>query len=210
LHVTDRKRAIKFMIDTQKRPSISSISTGKNLKQWYWLKTELVAYCKVAGVNYSGGKFEILKRIAEMLDNKYSPSMKLKKVKSTFNWHTESLSLTTKITDSYRNGSNVRSFFVKYCGEKFHFSISFMKWMKENNGKKLKDAVKEWKRLDELSKDKNFKSAIPSHNQYNQYIRDFFADNPSKTLKEARHFWKMKRELPLGRHKYEKSDLKLI
>jgi hypothetical protein len=57
--------------------------------------------------------------------------------------------------------------------------------------------------------DKSFKSVIPAHNQYNQYIRDFFADNPGKTLKDARHYWKLKRQLPVQRHRYERSDLKL-
>lgn len=39
----------------------------------------------------------------------------------------------------------------------------------------------------------NFKSEIPDGNQYNKYIWDFFADNPNMTIKEARHFWKLKK-----------------
>jgi hypothetical protein len=84
-----------------------------------------------------------------------------------------------------------------------------MDYMRNNCGKTLQDAVNEWKRLNELSRDKNFKSEIPPGNQYNQYIRDYFADNPGGTLKEARHLWKLKRSLPLGRHIYEKSDVEL-
>ena len=84
-----------------------------------------------------------------------------------------------------------------------------MNWMKENIGLKLKDAILEWTRLEKLSRDDNFKSEIPKGNQYNQYIRDFFADNPNKTIKEARHFWMLKRDLPLGKHIYERSDLNL-
>jgi Domain of unknown function (DUF6434)/SAP domain-containing new25 len=193
-----------------KRPPISSINTGKELKRWYWLKEELVAYSRKIGINYSGGKFEILDRMADVLDNKASIAKKSKGITSSFDWSKETLSLQSKITDSYRNGPNVRKIFIVHCGEKFHFSIPFMKWMKDNVGKTLKDAVKEWKRLDKLSKDKNFKSTIPAHNQYNQYIRDFFLDNPDKTIKEARLCWKKKRQLPLERHRYEPSDLKLI
>ena len=69
--------------------------------------------------------------------------------------------------------------------------------------------INEWQRLNEQSKDKNFKSEIPTGNQYNKYIRDFFADNPNPTIEQARHFWKLKRSLLLGRHIYEMSDLKL-
>jgi hypothetical protein len=194
----------------QKRPPITSIKTGTALKQWYWLKEELVNYCKIKGIRYTGGKFEILDRIADKLDGKKENSKKNIKAKSVFDWHAALLTPDTIITDNYKNSQNVRRFFKKHCGENFHFSIPFMAWMKANVSKKLKDAVKEWKRLHALAKDKKFKSLIPSHNQYNQYIRDFFADNPGKTMLEARHCWKLKRQLPLERHRYERSDLKLM
>jgi hypothetical protein len=192
-----------------KRPSIASIKKGAALKQWYWLKEELVSHCQTKGIPYSGGKFEILNRIADKLDGKTVFSKKKQSNQSTFDWHSTLLTLNTIITNSYKNSQNVRRFFKEHCGDHFHFNIAFMAWMKNNVGKTLKDAVKEWKRLDRLVKDKNFKSFIPSHNQYNQYIRDFFADNPGKTLVQARRCWELKRQLPLGRHKYERSDLKL-
>jgi hypothetical protein len=193
-----------------KRPSIASIKTGTALKQWYWLKEELVNYCKIKGIRYTGGKFEILDRIADNLDGKTEKLKNKKPDQSTFNWHSTPLTPNTIITNSYKNSQNVRRFFKQQCGATFHFNIPFMAWMKANVGKKLKDAVKEWKRLHALAKDKKFKSLIPSHNQYNQYIRDFFADNPGKTMVEARHCWKLKRQLPLERHRYERSDLKLM
>lgn len=42
--------------------------------------------------------------------------------------------------------------------------------------------------------------------EYNTYIRDFFADNSSKTLEDAIRCWKYKKRLP-GHNRYEKSDL---
>ena len=41
---------------------MEDIKTGTELVRWYWLKEELVAYCKLAGINYKGVKFDILKR----------------------------------------------------------------------------------------------------------------------------------------------------
>jgi hypothetical protein len=196
------------------RPDIFTIQTGKELKRWYWLKEELVSYCKVAKLNYGGAKFDILNRVAEKLDGqtaKHATTLKNSKtIISSFNWSKELLTLETKITDSYRNGLHVRKFFVKQCGVGFHFSIPFMKWMKENVGKNLKSAVKEWNRLQVLKKSKDFKTSIPAGNQYNQYLRDFFKDNPEKKISDARLCWKMKRQLPLERHRYERSDLELI
>jgi hypothetical protein len=192
-----------------KRPKILNIKTGDELKKWYWLKSELVALAKTIGISYTGAKFEILDRIATRLDGKNVISISKQSKKSNFNWSKDLLTLDTIITDSYTNGPNTRAFFKSHCGEKFHFSIPFMNWMRENQGKKLKDAVTEWKRLEKLSKNPNFKSEIPAGNQYNKYIRDIFTDNPTMTIEEARYFWKLKRSLPLGRHIYEPSDLKL-
>jgi hypothetical protein len=165
-------------------------------------------------LNYEGAKFDILNRLADKLDGRAAertPSLKNSKNKvSSFNWSKEPLTSKTEITNSYRNGSNVRKFFVEQCGEGFHFSIPFMKWMKENVGRNLKTAVKEWNRLQVLKKNKGFKSLIPAGNQYNQYLRDFFKDNLDKKITDARLCWKMKRQLPLERHRYERSDLELI
>lgn len=194
------------------RPNITDIKTGEELKRWYWLKQELLDYCKLKNLSLAGSKFDILERIANTLDNVKTviskPSIS-KEQKSKFDWHKEVLSPTTVITNSYKNTQNVRRFFLQHCGEKFHFSIPLMDFMKNNCGKTFQDAINEWKRLTELSKGKNFKSNIPEGNQYNKYVRDFFADNPDMTLDQARHYWKLKRSLPLGRHFYEKTDLDL-
>jgi len=191
------------------RPNILEIRTGNELKKWYWLKAELVNFAKIKRVSSAGSKFEILERLAMALDGKDHEIERKDKVISKFNWAKEKLTPDKIITDSYKNGENTRKFFVTHCGQKFAFSIALMMWMKENIGKKLSDAIKEWERLQQLQKDKNFKSDIPNGNQYNQYTRDFFADNPEKTIQEARHFWKLKRKLPVGKHLYERTDLQL-
>ncbi|MDX1959044.1 MAG: DUF6434 domain-containing protein [Leptospiraceae bacterium] len=194
-----------------KRPAINKIKNGDELKGWYWLKQELVDFCKVSKISYVGSKFEILERISTFLEKSVVEINKASSYKQTskFDWSKSKLNLDTIITDSYANGQNVRIFFKKHCGDKFHFSIPFMSFMKNNCGKTLQDAVNEWHRLNEQKKDKNFKSQIPEGNQFNKYIRDFFEDNPNMTIEQARHFWKLKRSLPLRRHVYERSDLKL-
>lgn len=195
-----------------KRPLLTDIESAEEFRKWYWLKEELVAYCKSVGISYVGGKFEIQDRIVHLLEYGHisRPISKPKiAVVSKFDWSKEILSLDTVITDSYKNSQNVRLFFEKQVGHQFHFSIDLMKFMKSNSGKMLKDAVAEWHRLHDLKKDKNYKTEIPSHNQYNQYMRSFLADNPDKTRADAMKYWKLKKALPDGA-KYEKSDLDLI
>lgn len=197
-----------------KPPDILKIKSTADFEQWYWLKEELVAYCQAKGINTTGGKFEIADRIIHFLKTgetspkKNQPS---KKTTFTFDWHSESLTLETPITDTYKNTQNVRRFMVSQVGSKFHFSISLMEWMTANAGKTLKDAVVEYQRTSEQAKDKNFKTTIKPHNQYNKYLRDFFEDNPDKTMTEARRCWKLKRALPghVKRTVYLREDLNL-
>ena len=192
-----------------KRPNALEIQSSDELRKWYWLKTELVMLSKCRGISSAGSKADLMDRLANELDGKKEANMILGKATSKFNWATEELTCNTIITDSYKNGQNTRKFFKIHCGEKFSFSISFMTWMKKNTGKTLQDAVEEWERLQQVQNQESYQSRIPESNQYNQYLRDFFANNPEKTIQEARYYWNLKRQLPLGKHKYEKSDLML-
>jgi hypothetical protein len=196
-----------------KRPDLINIGSGTEFKQWYWLKEELVVMCKELQVSYSGSKADLTNRIADFIDFGLKRKLDSNKVRgkkkvSKFNWARSSLNLKTVITDSYTNGPNTRAFFKIQCGKEFSFTIPFMDWMRENVGRTLEDAVMEWRKQYQERKDPNFKSVIPPSNQYNKYIRDFFDDNPGKSIREARHYWMLKRSLP-GKHIYEKSDFDL-
>jgi hypothetical protein len=83
-----------------------------------------------------------------------------------------------------------------------------MKWMKQNIGKTMRDAIIEWKRIYEMKKDKNYQTNISSQFEYNTYIRDFLADNKEKTIKDAIKYWKLKRNRR-GDNVYTKKDLQL-
>lgn len=50
------------------------------------------------------------------------------------------------------------------------------------------------------------KTEIGGQFEYNTYIRDFFADNPGKSLHDAIVCWNYKKGLQ-GHHRYEQSDL---
>jgi len=195
------------------RPQLPNISSAEEFKQWYWLKEELISYCREVGIKTTGGKFEIAERIVNYLNTGETKANQvqeksIKKPTSKFDWKNEQLTVNTIITDNYKNNSNVRKFFIEQVGAKFSFSIDLMQWMKDNVGKTLGDAVTEWHRLQELKKNPNYQSVIPAHNQYNQYTRDFLADNPDKSIQDARKYWKLKRSKP-GKLKYSKSDLLL-
>lgn len=168
---------------------------------------------RTCSLKRTGGKFTLLERLAHYLDSGETdwPGEIKQKVTSRFDWHSAELTLETEITDSYKNSQNVRRFFKAHAGSGFKFNIQFMKWMRENTGKTLGNAVAEYHRQKETAAAPGFQSEIAEHNQFNQYTRDFLADNPQMGMAEVRHHWALKRQLPsdTGRHVYDPSDLKL-
>ena len=197
----------------QERPNITSVTNGAELRRWYWTKEELLGECRRLGLRCSGGKFRLLDRISHFHDTGelVFPDDKKPTFTSKFDWHSAPLSRDTIITDSYKNSQNVRRFFKAHVGDHFKFNIAIMAWMKENVGKTLGDAVEAIKSLEAEAKQPGFQSKIADHNQFNQYTRDFLADNPHMGIRDVRHFWALKRALPSdnGRHRYDPSDLSL-
>lgn len=199
------------MSETQeRRPDIETLSTGAELRRWYWRKDELVPHARALGVKTTGAKFRILDRIAHYLDTGETafPGDVAPKVTSGFDWRTASLTDDTEITDSYTNSQNVRRYFKSRLGAGFTFNTAFMEWMKANVGKTLKDACDVYPDLMKVPG----RTDIKDHNQFNQYTRDFLADNPSLGMDAVRRAWaaKIKRPSDTGRHRYDPEDLTLL
>jgi hypothetical protein len=191
------------------RPKLDKDISLKDFKDYYWLKEELVGFCRVIGINSSGGKLDIFNRIIKFLENGVvieKSDIKRISIISTFDWNIEELSISTLITDNYKNTENVREFFQQNIGAHFKFNVEFMNWMKSNQGKTLGDAMVKWIEIAKLKKSKDYKTEIAPQFEYNTYMRDFLNDNPDLSSKDAMNSWKIKRDKP-GVKKYEKEDL---
>lgn len=193
--------------EDEKRPDLSSIQSGGELRRWYWLKEELLSETRVRGLSTSGSKAELTERLAHFLDTGEKRKAETRSTASSFDWAHEMLTPETVITDSYRNGPNVRAFFKQHYGAGFTFNIAFMQWMKENVGKTLADALEARKAIAE--RERTQKPAIPEGNQYNAYTRAFFEANPGRSAGEARACWAWKRSRP-GHNRYENADLQAL
>jgi Domain of unknown function (DUF6434)/SAP domain-containing new25 len=196
--------------DPPKRPPIEAVKSGAELRDWYWLKTEIMNHARLLRLPVTGAKFDIIDRVADHLDGK--TAAKPRRAGPAFkgpglDWHRAPLSRFTPITPDYRNTQNVRRFFIAEIGRHFSFNIEFMAWMKENAGQTLGDAADEWKRARALVK-AGHRPAIPASNQFNAYARAFLDDNPGRSMDDVRHFWKLKRSRP-GHNRYERADLDL-
>lgn len=186
------------------RPNLDNNLDGKTFKEYYYLKEELIDFCRKNDLQTIGGKLELTERIATFLDTG----------KKTYKSHTtkknkigDEITFDTIIEDNFVCSEKHRAFYKKQIGNSFSFNVSFQKWLKSNSGKTYQDSIKAYYQI--LEDKKKNKTIIDKQFEYNTYIRDFFADNKDKCLEQAIRCWKYKKSLK-GHNKYEKEDLEVL
>ena len=186
------------------RPLLNKELNGDAFRKWYWLKKELVDFCRENEIPAIGSKSEITDRIAYYLDTgKVLSASRTKRVSAKV----ASLSLDSLIEDDIVCSEVHRAFFKEQIGEKFSFNVAFQKWLKANAGKTYREAVEAYYSI--LEEKKKGRTAIDKQFEYNTYIRDFFDDNKGLSLDDAIKCWKYKKSLP-GHNRYERSDLTVL
>ncbi len=185
----------------KERPKLDKQLDGKTLRDFYYLKEELVEFCKKNGLPTSGGKLEVTDRIAHFLDTGDILSAPSAKKRTT---NIEVIYEDTEIESNFVCSEKHRTFFKEHIGRGFSFNVAFQKWLKANDGKTYREAIGAYFQI--MEDKKTGKTTIDKQFEYNTYIRDFFADNQGKSLDEAIRCWKYKKQLQ-GHNRYEKSDL---
>ena len=188
-----------------KRPDLDIKLDSKTFKDYYYLKEELVDFCKKNNLQTTGGKIELTERIAKFLDTgeKETKSIEKRKVNKI-----EKITPDTIIEDNFVCSEMHRAFYKEQIGNSFSFNVLFQKWLKSNSGKTYKDSINAYYEILE-NKKKNKDTVIDKQFEYNTYIRDFFKDNKDKDLKQAIKCWNYKKSLK-GHNKYERKDLIIL
>ncbi|MDD6039278.1 MAG: DUF6434 domain-containing protein [bacterium] len=186
------------------RPAISRELDSTTFRSFYYLKEELVQFCRENKLPTSGGKPEITNRIAHFLDTgEILKATKTQHKKAEIGTITRS----TLIEPDFVCSETHRAFFKEEIGKSFSFNVTFQKWLKSNAGKTYEDAIAAYHQI--LKDKKKNKTTIDRQFEYNTYIRDFFAANQGKSLEEAIKCWKYKKSQP-GHNRYEPVDLVVL
>lgn len=186
------------------RPELNIELDAATFRSFYYLKRELANFCRENGLPASGSKAELTDRIAYFLDtgSVLKPTAE-RKTAVNIGTLTEDTVIEPNIVCSEKH----RAFFSEKIGKSFSFNVPFQKWLKANAGKTYGNAIRAYDRI--LEEKKQTKTEIGRQFEYNTYIRDFFADNPGKSLHDAIVCWNYKKNLP-GNHQYEQSDLRAL
>ena len=184
------------------RPNLTKDISVQIFKNFYWLKEELQAFCRDSGISASGSKIEISDRIETFLQTgEIKKTIRKSNINKKIKPHVV-LSLDTVITENHRCSQDVRAFF-KTAIPKFYFSTYIQNYFKSNVGKTYREVVGAWYEEEERKKDPSYKKNIAPQFEYNQFIRDFFADplNQGKSREEAIESWNQIKKLP-GNNNY--------
>lgn len=184
------------------RPALAKGLNGAAFRNFYYLKEELVRFCRENKLPASGSKLELTDRIAHYLDTGEVIPAAAAGAKRPVK--TDAVSEEALIEAGFVCSEAHRAFFKAKIGPKFTFNIEFQKWLQSNAGKTYGEAITAYRNI--AAEKKHKKTTIASQFEYNTYIRDFFADNQGKTLKDAIKCWKYKKSLA-GHNQYEPSDL---
>lgn len=185
----------------RERPELDKKLDSKIFREFYYLKEELVDFCRKNDLPTSGGKLEITDRIAYFLETgKVLSASTARKKAAVMN----DIKTDTRIEPDFVCSEKHRKFFEEHIGNSFSFNVAFQKWLKANTGKTYQDAISAYYQI--LEDKKKGKTVIDKQFEYNTYIRDFFADNEGRSLEDAIQCWKYKKQMQ-GHNRYERIDL---
>ena len=168
------------------RPKLNKYLSSKLFREHYYLKEELVSFCRENGLSTVGGKLELTERIEHFLDT--GEALKPAAVRSSAKPTVAELTVDSFIEADFVCSQKHREFFKREIGKGFSFNVQFQKWLKANGGKTYRDAINAYNKI--MQAKKSSKTVIDKQFEYNTYIRDFFADNPGGKLDDAIKCWK--------------------
>ena len=186
------------------RPKLNKNLDAESFRQWYWLKDELVQFCRENGIPTSGGKTELSERISHFLATGEIRSGSTRRKGNGKSKLLSDITLDSLIEPNFVCTETHREFFKEQIGNSFSFNVAFQKWLKSNTGKSYANAVKAYYEIKESRKKE--KKTIDRQFEYNTYIRDFFEQNKGRSLDDAITCWKFKKSQQ-GHNRYEDADL---
>lgn len=173
------------------RPHLSLSLSAHEFTRWYWLKAELLEFCRSHQLSASGSKLEVAARIKALLSGKEAPASSSKRRPAA--QMPEEFSLSSVIGPNWRCSQNLRAFFELHAGRSFHFNQAMREFIATGEGRTLEEALKHYRQSLHAPS-----TRIDEQFEYNRHMRSYHAANPGATRSEAVAAWWAKRGQPGG------------
>jgi hypothetical protein len=171
-----------------RRPELSPALTAQEFSAWYWLKEELVAFCRTSRLSPTGMKLELGKRIQEFLEGRAAsrePSIRRKDGAMPADF-----TVDTTIGEGWRCSPRLGAFLREATDGSFRFNAEVRELIHHGYGKTLAEVIACYRSSVRAARTK---AAIPKQLEYNQPFRDYSLSNPGATRELAIAAWWRKR-----------------
>lgn len=168
----------------------SKITSLDDLKNYYWMKSALMKFCKNHHLPTQGAKSDLIERIGVYLST--GTRMGFKSIKKQGERDSSNRITKNTLVKNYNNDSETRKFFVEHLGEKFKFNSYLRQFTDPDNIQPnitYGDLVNGWISFENNRKNSSKSHIIPPQFEYNQFIKDYFSDEKGATLKMAISAW---------------------
>ena len=161
-----------------------------DFKTYYWMKQDLIAFARQLGLPTHGYKPELSSRILAHLTSGTDFSEINKPPIKAPRDSVAPLRRDSPVIN-YKNDRKTREFFKSQIGPDFHFTYHVNQYRLANDGLTYGDLIDEWVAERDRRENKSYTPKIADHGEYNQFIRDYFADaaNQGKTMRDAASAW---------------------
>jgi SAP domain-containing new25/Domain of unknown function (DUF6434) len=170
------------------RPNLHAPLSPTEFDAWYWLKDELLAFCRSHDLTTSGSKPEVAARVRAFLAGTAAPKPTARVARRGVMPVT--FSLRTKIGAGWRCTPTLGAFLRSQCGPQFRFNAAVREFIHGGVGRTLKEAVDCYRASVAPGVAKR---ALPAQLEYNRHMQQFFATNPGATRADALASWWVKR-----------------
>ncbi len=171
------------------RPELDDLLTAEEFVAWYWLKEELIAFCRKYEVSSSGKKLEIQARIEDYLSGRRIDKASARRKAEQTMPRAPALAMPQQffmdmiIGEGWRCGPALGAFLRAELGGGFRFTAPVRDFIHTGNGKRLGEVAFCW--LESAGR----KREIPQQLEYNRHFRAYFQDHPGATKADAITAW---------------------
>lgn len=165
------------------RPELNSRLSAVEFRSWYWLKSELLTFCRSEGVNATGSKPYLADRIAAHLDG---AALHIPTQPPRNGTMPNEFTLETVVGEGWRCNRALGEFLRSQCGSGFRFNAIVRNLIHTQPGVTLADVVNSYlagATSGRLAAD------IPVQLEYNRHTREFYANNPGASRQQVIEAW---------------------
>lgn len=172
------------------RPRLTRRLSAAEFARWYWLKTELVAFCRTLKVSGSGSKPELSARIRAALDGRALPTRAPRRPRARM---PEAFTTATLIEAGWSCNPQLGQFFRAQCGPAFRFNAAVREFIHTMAGQPLSAAIACYHASVAPGAPRQ---ALAPQLEYNRHTRDYYREFPGASSREVIAAWREKRAKP--------------